>query len=275
MEETIKPLDRNRLSVLVAVLLLGGVLFRFIELPEHAWELHLLGSPLAIHVTSTWLLITLMVGLVCTGANLILHDHPHVGERLGRPIYVSWILPGMVAGLSAYLLASAPTWPMWIGSLLLAGVSIGLVVSAEYNVTSPEAPEYPLSRLALNTLVYLLAFIFFTIIYHTRTRSLVTATQTMLAAALLALDLLSAADAPLRRVFTFAGVVGLVVGESTWAVNYWQVSAWVGGLFLVLIFYVVVNVAHQHLLERLRASILVEFAIVAIVVLVIILLKAP
>ena len=275
MQETVKPLDRNRLSVLIAVLLLGSVIFRFIELPERVWNLQLLGSPLEIHVTETWLLITLMVGLVCTGTSLILHDHPHLVEHSGRPIYVSWILPGVLIGLSAYLLARISTWPMWIGGLTLVGIAISLVISIEYTAVSSDAPGYPTARLALNVLAYLLVFILFAIIYHTRTRSLVTATLTLLTATLLALDLLSVADVPLRRVLLFAGIVGLIVGESTWALNYWQVSAWVGGLFLLLIFYIAVNAAHQHLLEHLSGPILVEFVIVAIIVLTIILLKVP
>ncbi len=275
MQETIKPLDRNRLSVLMAVLLLGSVLFRFFELPDHVWKLQPLGSPLVIHVTGDWLLITLMVGLVCTGANFLLHGHPHLGERLGRPIYIAWILPGVVTGLSAYVLAGLHTWLVWAGVLLVTGIGISLVISAEYSAIFPDAPGYPTARLALNMLAYLLAFALFTIIYHTRTRSLVTATLTMLSAALLALDLLSVADVPIERMFPFAGVVGVIVGESTWAVNYWQINAWVGGLFLLLIFYVAINVAHQYLLERLRLSILVEFAVVIAVVLTIILLNAP
>ncbi len=275
MQETVKPLERNRLSVLIAVLLLGSVIFRFIELPERVWNRQLLGSPLEIHVTETWLLITLMVGLVCTGTSLILHDHPHLVEHSGRPIYVSWILPGVLIGLSAYLVARISTWPMWIGGLTLVGIAISLVISIEYTAVSSDAPGYPTARLALNVLAYLLVFILFAIIYHTRTRSLVTATLTLLTAMLLALDLLSVADVPLRRVLLFAGIVGLIVGESTWALNYWQVSAWVGGLFLLLIFYITVNAAHQHLLEHLSGPILVEFVIVAIIVLTIILLKVP
>ncbi|MDY6878156.1 MAG: hypothetical protein SWK90_18390 [Chloroflexota bacterium] len=275
MQEIVKPLDRNRLSVLIAVLLLGGVIFRFIELPERVWNLQPLGSPLEIHVTETWLLITLMVGLVCTGTSLILHDHPYLAEHSGRPIYVSWILPAVLAGLSAYLLSRISTGPMWVGCLALIGVGISLAVSAEYTAVSPDAPGYPTARLALNVLAYLLVFTLFAIIYHTRTRSLVTATLTLLTAMLLALDLLSVADVPLRRVVLFAGIVGLIVGESTWALNYWQISAWAGGLFLLLIFYIMANAAHQHLLGHLSAPILVEFTIVAIVVLIIILLKVP
>jgi hypothetical protein len=275
MQETVKPLDPNRLSVLVAVLLLGSVLLRFIELPEHVWQLEPLGSPLEVHVTGTWLLVTLMVGLVCTGTNLILHDHPHLREHTGRPIYVSWILPGLLAGLLAYLLARAPTWPLWVGGLILVGVGISLAISAEYTAVSPNAPGYPLARLGLNVLAYLLAFTLFAIIYNTRSRSLVTATLTLFTGTLLALDLLSVADVQFRRVLLFAAIVGLITGESTWALNYWQISAWAGGLFLLLIFYTAVNVAHQHLLERLSGSILAEFAVVAVIVLTIILLKAP
>jgi hypothetical protein len=275
MQETVKPLDPNRLSVLVAVLLLGSVLLRFIELPEHVWEVQPLGSPLEIHVTGTWLLVALMVSLVCTGTNLILHDHPHVEEYTGRPIYISWILPGVLAGLSAYLLTRAPTWPLWMGGLTLVGVGISLAISAEYSAVSPNAPGYPLARLALNVLAYLLAFTLFAIIYHSRTRSLVTGTLTLVTSTVLALDLLSVADVPFRRVLLFAGIVGMITGESTWALNYWQISAWAGGLFLLLIFYIVVNVAHQYLLERLSASVLVEFTVVIVIVLTIILLRAP
>lgn len=275
MQDTVKPLDRDRLSVLVAVLLLGSVLFRFIELPEHVWKLEPLGSPLEIRVTGVWLLVALMVGVVCTGTNLILHDHPHLGRHPGRPVYISWILPGTLAGLSVALLEGVSSWPAWIGGLFLLGVGISLVIAAEYAVVCPDTAGYPAARLALNMLAYLVVFVLFTFIYQTRTRSLVTATLMLLIAGMFSLDLLSVTDVSFRRVLTFAGIVGLIVGEATWAMNYWQISAWAGGLLLLLVFYIVVNIAHQYLLERMRASLLLEFAAVSIVVLLIILLRSP
>lgn len=269
-----KPLDRDHLSVLLAVLLLGSVLLRFIELPEHVWRLYPLGSPLEIHVTGTFLLIALTVGLVCTGTSLVLHDHPLLQEDSGRPIYISWILPAILTGVSMYLLALAPTLFVWMMGLLLVSVIIGLTVAAEYATVSPDVSSYPAARLALNVLAYLLAFVLFALIYQTRTRSLVTATMTLFTATLLALDLLSVADVPLGRVLPFAGITGLLIGESTWALNYWQLKAWSAGLLLLLIFYVTVNVAHQHLLEQLNGSILMEFAFVTVVVLLILLLRS-
>jgi hypothetical protein len=196
-------------------------------------------------------------------------------ERSGRPVYISWILPGLLAGLSTYLLSLAPTLLIWIGGLFVFGTSIGLTVSAEYATVSPDAPSYPAARLALNVLAYLMAFVLFVLIYQTRTRSLVTATLTLVTATLLALDLLSVADVPVGRMLPFAGIVGLIIGESTWALNYWQIGAWVGGLLLLLIFYVAINVAHQHLLERLSLSTLFEFIAVTVAVLIVILLRGP
>lgn len=272
-EGNTKSVDRDRLSVLLAMLILGNTVFQFVELPGHVYRFQALGSPLEIHASGTLLLVTLMIGLASTGTSLILHDHPLLLEHPHRTVTISWILPGVMAGLSAYLLSLAPTPPIWLGGLIVFGVSIGLTISAEHAAIHPDAPNYGVARLVLNVLAYLMGFALFVIIYQTRTRSLVTGTLTLFIAALLAVDLLSVANVRIRRVLPFAGIVGLIIGESTWALNYWQVSAWVAGLLLLLIFYVSVNVAHQHLLERLSLSTLVELTAVTVTVLLVIMIK--
>jgi len=268
-----KSVDRDRLSVLLAMLILANVLLQFIELPGHVYRLQVLGSPLQIHASDTLLLTTLMIGMACTGTSLVLHDHPLLIAHPNRPIPISWILPGVLAGLSGYSLSLAPTLPIWLGGLIVFGLTMCLTISAEYAAAHPDAPDYAAARLALNVLAYVMAFLLFVIIYQTRTRSLVTATLTSLIATALAIDLLNVADVHLRRVLPFAGIVGLIIGECTWALNYWHVSAWVGGLLLLLIFYVAINVAHQHLLKRLSLSTLVELTAVSVAVLLVVLFK--
>lgn len=265
-------MDHDRLSMLLALFMLGNVLFQFVDLPGHVYRLQVLGSPLQLHASGTLLLITLMMGLASTGTSLVLHDHPLLIEHPNRLISLSWILPGMLAGLSAYLLSLAPTYPIWLAGLIVSVVAVGLTVSAEHAAIHPDAPRYASARLALNVLAYLMAFAVFVAIYQTRTRSVVTGTLMLLAATLLAIDLLSVAGVKVRRLLPFAGIVGLIIGESTWALNYWPVSAWVGGLLLLLIFYVATNIAHQHLLERLSLSTLVEFTAVTVAVLAVVVL---
>lgn len=274
MQDTInKSVDRDRLSVLLAVLLLGNVLFQFVDLPQQVWHLQPLGSPLEIHLTETTLLIAFMVGLVCTGISLILQDHPHLMADPERPIYISWILPAFLTGVSVYLLSLSPTLPIWMVGLFLTSLVLGLTISAEYIAVSPNNPGYPTVRLALNVLAYLLAFVLFTLIYQTRMRSLITGTLTTTTAALLGLNLLSVGEVPLRQAALFASIAGLIIGESTWALNYLQIRAWAGGVLLLLIFYLTINVAHQYLLESLNSSILGELSIVTILVLAIILVQ--
>lgn len=268
-----EPVDRDRLSVLLAVLLLGSVLFQFVELPKQTWSLQPLGSPLEIHLTETTLLVAFMVGLVCTGTSLILRDHPQLTADPERPIYISWILPAFLAGISVYLLSLSPTLPIWMVGLFLTSLALGLTISAEYTAFSPHTPGYPTARLALNMLAYLLAFVLFTLIYQTRMRSLITSPLTALTAALLGLNLLSIGDVPLKRALLFAGITGLIVGESTWALNYMHIRAWAGGVLLLLVFYLTVNMAHQYLLESLSNSILIELAVITTLVLAIILIQ--
>ncbi|HEC34373.1 MAG TPA: hypothetical protein ENI37_06610 [Chloroflexi bacterium] len=268
-------LDRDRLSVLVALILLISVLFRFVQLPEEAWNLNVLGSPLEIKVTRTWLLVALVVGMVAFGTRYVLAAHPDAPHRLPRPLYLSWVLPSLLAGMAAYIVELAPTEEMWAVGLLLAALIISLAVSAEFGALSTDHPGHTRARLALNVLAYLLAFSLFYVIYRSRSRSVVTASGTTLVAFLVALDLLSVADVTVGRVALYAGTVSLLVGEATWALNYWRLSNWAGGLFLLVVFYLIAGVAHQHLLERLNFWVLLEFALVAAAALLAILLFAP
>ena len=266
-------MDRDRLSTLLAVIVLGNVLFQFVDLPGRVYRLNVLGSPLQIRASGTLLLVSLMIGLASTGTSLVLRDHPLLIRNPDRSVTLCWILPGVLAGLCSYLLAIAPTRPIWLGGLIVSVTAIGLTVAAEYAAVHPDAPNYATARLALNALAYLMAFALFVIIYRTRTRSLVTGTLMLLTATVLAVDLLSVSGVSIKRLLPFAGIVGLIIGESTWALNYWPVSAWVGGLLLLLIFYVSTNVAHQHLLDRLSLPTLVEFAAVTVAVLVVVLIR--
>jgi hypothetical protein len=267
MHERADSLDRDRLSVLVAVLLLGCVLFRFTELPEQVLRLEALGSPLEVRITGMWILVVTTVLVACAGTNFVLQSHPRRRAATGRPAFVPWILPAAVAGLSVYLLDLAPNWHVWAAGLATLGVIFSSTVAAEYTALSPDAPGHLRARLALNVLAYVLAFVFFTAAYGARTRSLITATVALLAAALLAIDLLSVADVGLDRVLSYAAVVALIVGQGTWALNYWRLGAATGGLALLLLFYSAVTVAQQHLLERLRPAVLVELTAVAAAVL--------
>jgi hypothetical protein len=263
MLESAYPLSRDRLSVLVAVILIVSVLFRFLEFPSLSWQLDVLGSPLEVRLNGTSLLVMLVVALVVTGTQFVLSHHPNAPDRLPRPLFLSWVLPALLSGLAMYLIHLLPSAWLWGAGLLLVGLLVSLAVGAEFIVLSVDDRRYTRARLALNLLAYLLAFSLFYVIYQTRARSLITATATTIAAFMVSLDLLSVADVSVERVAYCAAAVGLVVGECTWALNYWQLSNWAGAFSILLVFYVASGIAHQHLLGRLSSRVLIEFAAVA------------
>jgi len=267
MAERIPRLNRDRLSVLIALILLTSVLFRFVQLPQVTRRFHLLGSPLEVNLTGTGLLVVLVGGLAAMGARYILAAHPDAPDRLPRPLVFSWVLPGLMGGMAAYLVELAPTEVVWAGGLLLAMLLIGLTVAAEFAALSPRHPAATRARLGLNVLAYLLALLFFYLIYRTRARSLVTATEITLVAFLIALDLLGVAETRATRVVLYAGIVGLLVGEATWALNYWRLDNWTTSLLLLLFFYLATGITQQYLLDRLKPAVLLEFGLVTAAVL--------
>ncbi len=275
MTEQTYSLNRDRLSVLVASIMLLNVLFRFITLPDVSWRLELLGSPLEIRITTATVLVLFSISLVVTGTRSIMLAHPAASQaELPRPLYLSWILPGLLAGLSVSTLARIPDLRLWSGGLLVTALLISIAIEAEFVALTPEVPHYARARLALNLLAYLLAFALFYFIYRTRARSLVTATATTLIAFLLALDVLSIADVNVARVALYAAVVGLVTGESTWAFNYWRLGNWAGAFSILLVLYLTSGIAQQYLLGRLTGRIVAEFVGVAVLALAVLYLAA-
>jgi len=72
------------------------------------------------------------------------------------------------------------------------------------------------------------------------------------------------------KTWLFAAVISLSMGQITWTLNYWRVSALTDGFLLLLIFYVLVGLAQQQLLGKLSRRALWEFgSVVAVALLVI------
>ena len=122
------------------------------------------------------------------------------------------------------------------------------------------------ARLGLRLVAYPLAVILFTAIYRTRLRSLVTATAVSLVAALLAFSILyhgEQARRSLGRTLLYSGVIGLVLGETTWALNYWQTNALTVGVLLMVLFYVLTGIVREYTRTGIRWQIVAEFLVVA------------
>jgi hypothetical protein len=92
---------------------------------------------------------------------------------------------------------------------------------------------------------------------------------------LLALELLRGSQRKLRDAVFYAGVAGILLGEATWALNYWRTTGYTASIILLLVFYLTVGLGQQSLLGKLTRRDLFEYGAVALAGVIIILVFAP
>jgi len=230
----------DRLSVVVSLILLCLALSLIIELPMRTFSFVVLGSPLTIRFSQNWPVAALLASMACIGTDSIVRLHPLSRGRKKLPCtFVFWILPGLATLLATLLLPRAPNRIYTLGSLAMMGILLPLIITAEYHTVDPAAPGYRAARLGLNVVAYLIALVLFVLVYGSSL------------------------------------IVGLVMGEIVWALNYSKVNSLTAGILLLLIFYLITGLSRQGLLGLLSRRILIEFALVALVGLVLLLKYVP
>ncbi|MDH7485631.1 MAG: hypothetical protein QHJ81_05065 [Anaerolineae bacterium] len=266
---------RDRISVAVWIVLLGLTVTLLVKMPSTTLVWIAFGSPLSLQLSANTLLGALLVALTTGATEAVVRAHPRVRAGRLRNRWVFWALPCAVVLVAALLLPTAPTRLTWLAGLGLTAVVLGVTLAATFYAIAPEGPGYRPARIVLNLLTYAAVLILFLGVYRQRARSLFSATLIVGISTLLAMEVLRGSEKPLRLVALYALIVGVVLGEATWALNYWRLPGLTGGLLLQIGFYLLVGLAHQGLTERLTPRVLLEFGIVAAISLALIWLFAP
>lgn len=288
----------DRADVLATLVMLGLLLATVLHFPAWSHELTVLGSALTIRISQTAMMAALLVGITCTGTDAIVRLHPLV-RRIDRDApadrvysFVTWTVPALTTLLATVLLPQAPSLGYFIASLLpqtrlgsniaslllktpsvtyytaslmLIGIVLILIVSAEYATVDPADRRYRPARLLLDAWSYLLALVAFVLIYRIKARSLISATEVTLISTLLSLEFLRGARQGFGRTTLYALIAGLSTGEIIWAMNYWRINEVTGGLLLLLGFYIATGVANQQLQGKLTRRVLIEYAAVGLI----------
>lgn len=263
-EKRVSPrLPFEPLSLLVGMDVLGLTLSLLLSLPEQTYRFPILGSEASFVLSGAWLFAIMLSVMTAAGVESIMRLHPRVHLSETPYTAILWILPCLlVAGVAVIL----PQLRDSVGLALLFIVSTGallvIVVLGEYLTIDLQDPAYAFARLGLNLAVYLAALVLFQTIYIFKLRSILSAPLIGVAAALLALEVLRASESDVRLTWLYAATIGLALGEALWALNYWNVNALLGGVTLLVIFYLLTGFAQQYLFGKLSWRTLLEFAIV-------------
>lgn len=257
-------IDRDRLSIVLGAAALGFTLSRVVQLPTRRVGVEVLGSQLGVQLTTEWLMLAFVVGLVAAGVHGLIRLHPGCPTGHVRHTYVFWILPGLAALAIGVLLAGAGGILLWVLGMVGGIVVLGIVISGEFASMGRTEDDRLKAQLFTTVVIYLLAGTLFGLVYGTQARTLLTAPALFGVSTLLAMRYLWGSSRRPSRIALYAGVVGLVMSQAVWALNYWRITALSGAALLLLVFYVAAGIARQSLLERMSARALLEYGVVGL-----------
>ncbi len=266
-DETRRPVQvdyRDRISVAtwVIVFCLGTSLL--LDVPTIILTFTALGSPVSIPLGEMTVAAFFLAIVSAASAESVVSVHPRfsISHRRGHT-WAFWALPMALMIISVVLLPLAPSRLVQVLVLPLSGGLIALAFFCLYATVEAGQPGYRRARLILDALAYGSALLLFLFVYQTRTRSLLSGSLIAATAVLLAVELLRSTTDRVSLVISYGVIVGLILGQVTWALNYWLLPNFIGGLLLLLIFYMLTGIAQQGLQNRLTQRVLVEFAVFA------------
>ncbi len=132
-------INRGRLSVLVALVILSFGLLPLIEAPTAgSVGTSFLGTPLRLDITAGTIVMLLVTVLTCAGVDQLVRDHPRVRRGEVRRTFSYLILPAATVIVAAQLLINITDTPLWILGLIVTAVVLWLTILAEYAVVDPE-----------------------------------------------------------------------------------------------------------------------------------------
>jgi len=236
--------EPNRLSVLMAAILLAYALARFINLPPLVLPISLFGIDLPFQVNFQTLVAMVVAIMAASGSIWLISDHPiFKRDPIGWQNSLQfWLLPGLTAFLLSVPLnfvAASPAW--WAVFLVGAGLLL-LVFTAEYTVVDVSDERHPASTGLLIALSFAL---FLILVIALRSASL--RLYLMVPAVVFTSGLVSLHALYLRLegrwMVSWAIGIAFMVGQIAVGLHYWPLTATRFGLILLGLVYAFTGLA--------------------------------
>ncbi len=219
-------------------------------------------------------LIAAVAAMVGMGTYLIGRSHPSF-LALGRAYTWTLWVPAVAWFVAGAALLRVGTFGSGLGPAVAATALLAILLVAQHRELQLTAGNRRGAEFLVSLGVFVSAFALFGVLYQARDLAPLVAVLATLVAAVLAVVPLRRAVADDGRTALYCGIVGLVVGQTAWALTYWTTPAIVGGAFLLLLFYVLVGIGEAILDRSFGRRILVEYGLVGLCGLVLIASVGP
>lgn len=217
-----------------------------------------------IEPTPRWLalLLAIVAGL---GADGVLRAARHQPFASGADTTPFLFLPALFA-LATPVFLEYNVEGFWaVPAALLAGLAFGSIVVAEVASVRVDEPLRVPARFVAAAATYFVVFALFSLAYAFDLDLAASVIAVGLIGVLLAVELLRDDQIDAYETLVLAGVIGVIVGEARWVLQYMPIDGYLAGLTLLLLFYFVTGVAHAYVVRQLDRTVAFEYGAVAIV----------
>jgi len=235
--------DSNRLSVLIAAILLAYALAHLIETPGYVFNFNLLGITISLPLNLNIVATLVASGLTAAGMDWLLRGHPHFEEE---NTFQHWILPALSAFVLGVPLYNLPFGPAWGLSFGLGGILLVLIFLAEYIALDTSDVRYPAASAGLVALSYTLFLILVATLSFSVARLFLVVVIVFPASGLVVLRALHLSTG--KWEFAWAIGIGLILTQCAAALHYWPLEPIQYGLAMLGPLYSLTELA-QNLYE--------------------------
>ena len=211
------------------------------------------------------LVLLLATALAVAGVDALMRTNPAAELRDLRDSLPFVVVPGLFTLGAGVLLRSTLSGFWVIPPMLACGVALGGIVYAEYQSVTAESEHFLTLRLVLNLAAYVAAFALFTALYNQRLPLVVAALLVGVVSLLIGFDVLREAEVSGRTLAIHAATLGFIMLEARWALSFISLTGWLGGVFVLIVFYVASQSLQSYLSGRLDRRAGLEYGIVAAV----------
>ncbi|CAA9588660.1 MAG: hypothetical protein AVDCRST_MAG18-4429 [uncultured Thermomicrobiales bacterium] len=186
--------------------------------------------------------------------------------RVGSPVAPAMPILPAVATFGGVLLISIyhTTAMITIAPTFLALTLLAILI-ARYHLDDDLGRLRRAAGTAHLLLTHGVAFLALAAIYINKVRSLLSASLVAMIVFLLLVQIADGERFPTERRLIYGLVGGVILGEITWALNYWPLTGWTGGAVLLIAFYLVAGLLLAQVREGVRRRDLLEYGLGAAV----------
>ena len=254
----------NRMGMLVNVVAMGLMASVLVTLRSRSFAVTLFGSTATLVISGGWQIGCLLLVVSCAGVESVVRSHPLArGRGLGYTL-TFWGLPGLLTVGGVEILLRTGFTPVGLVALVLDISFLGLAAGAQYWSIDPDHSLQRRARFVLVVLAYLTAYATYLLIFAAEYGGWLVSSGVAVVSVLLGLELLRGTAGSVPRTWLYGVVVGLLMSQAALAVGLWNVSDTVGALVLLLVFYLLIGLAHHALWDRVTKRVLAEYAITTI-----------